>query len=612
MRKTMILENNNILDGSNFADFTRSFLGLTVFTATLIASTTAFSQTVIMLDDELLGTIDPMFREQVKKEALDERIAPKKVVGSEKFKADVPQPNREYKKKRKIIKTAKSEAEEVKAAESSMQAVFSQPVAAPIQENTSLSRSSVYGAQAIDIKGTDEPLGQNSNLGPRGLQTRSQLNQASQISGRNSGTGFGNGRVRRVQQATAVLDGVTTGGIPTSKANNSVGQVEAGTRRVARQNPYEAQGFRLGSWLAFANLRQSAAYSTNLESTANAKSGFISQSNAEYSARSNWARHQAQINASGGFTRNFGASDTQIPTGNVSGELRLDLADDATGTSKLSYGYTTEAVNSTTLTGNVSKRPGVHTIKGSSSLEKSGTRLSFSLRTSVDRTIYDDANLTSGGLLSQEDRNNNHYQLTARSTYEVSAAFSPFAEATIGRRDFDLSKDRNNQERNASTYAFAVGTGIDLGEKITGDISVGYSVEEFEDKNLKNLEGFTFNGSLIWSPIRETTVALNAFTSFSGATAAGVSGSIVNNGDLTITRQISDRTQVSATTGVTVTTDTDYKVDTTLWNVGTNFEYSLNNHLALTGALEYQQQFSDTASRAYDSTTLRTGIKLQR
>jgi len=584
MRKIMILEENNILTVPNFTASARSFLSLTAFTSALLLSTTVYSQTVIMLEDELLGSIDPIYREQVKKEVTDKRIAPKKVVGTKKYKADVQKPNIEFKKKRGIIRTKEAEIAETKIAQSSLQAVFS----APIEEEVLLNTRSTFGTA---------PLDQRTNF-DRSAQSLSQA--------------LPQGRALRDQAATAVLNDITTSGIATRKANNSVAALQAGTRRMVRDNPFVAQGFRLGSWLAFSKLRQSVAYTTNLDGVADSDGGIISQSDIEFNARSNWSRHQAQIKASGGFSRNFGSTDAQVPTGNVSTQLRLDFADDVTGTTDLSYGYTTEAVTSTTLTGSVSERPGVHTLKGATSLEKNGTRLSFSLRASVDRTIYDDAKLTGGGVLSQKDRNNNHYQINARSTYETSGAFSPFIEATIGMRNFDLSKDRNNEDRNSSTYAVSIGTEIDLGEKLNGDVALGYSVEDFADDNLKNLEGFTFSGSLAWSPVRETTVQLNGFTSFNGATTAGDSGSIVNSADLTISRQFSHRLLLSTTAGVTVTTDTDYKVDTILWSAGTNFEYSLNNHLALTGALEYQQQFSDTKSRSYNATTIRSGIRLQR
>lgn len=588
MRKIMIFEKNHIISVPNFTASARSFFSLATFTSALILSTSAYSQTVIMMDEDLLGSIDPIYREQVKNEAVEKSIASKKVVGTQKFKADVQKPNTNYKKKRGIIKTKEAEIVEAKAVENSLQSVFS----APIEEETPLNTTSTYGSAPID--------------------ERTNLTRAQQTSLQAGPQALTQSRAQRDQAATAVLDDITTSGIPTRKANNSVAPLQAGNKRVGRENPFLAQGFRLGTWSAFSNLRQSVAYTTNLDSVAKADGGVISQSNVEFVARSNWARHQAQINASGGFSRNFGASDAQVPTGNVGTQLRLDFADDVTSTTDLSYGYTTEAVTSTTLTGNVSKRPGVHTLKGAHSLEKSGTRLSFSLRASVDRTIYDDAKLTNGGVLSQKDRDNNHYQLNARTTYEASGAFSPFIDASIGMRDFDLSKDRNNEERKSSTYALSVGTEIDLGEKLTGDVAVGYSVENFVDDNLKNLEGFTFNGSLVWSPVRETSVALNGFTSFNGATTAGDSGSIVNSADVTISRQLSDRLLLNTTGGVTVTTNPDYEVDTTLWNGGTNFEYSLNNHLALTGALEYQQQFSDNASRSYNAMTIRSGIRLQR
>lgn len=604
----MKLENDNIFNLSRFSGAARVLLCSVSSRALIISvggcltfSVNAQAQTVIMLEDNLKGSIDsvdPINAEKLREETLRKKIAPKKVIGRANYQPAAPAPNRAYRQKRGFIKSKASEQAGLGTGLNATQPVFSQPI-----ENNNASNVRSLGASVTNTSSAMTSLRQGGNARVQQLPSNLLNSQQAQSSTR--------GRVQSELAQTAVLDDVNIG-TPSRKGNNRIAPVEAGTRRTPRVNPFVAQGYKVGSWVAFASLRQSIAFTDNLDGTANSESGAVSQSDFEFSTRSDWSRHQAQISASLGYRKNFGGSDSKIPTANVSGDLRLDLVDGFNATARVGYSHTTEAVTSTTLTSNVIERPGVQTLNGSVGLARSGNRVSLNLRGSVDRTLYENAKLSGGGVLSQKDRDNTLYQLTARASYGVSQAFTPFVEANVGKRHYDLNRDRNNEDRNATIYGFSVGAEIDLGEKLTGEYSIGYNIEDYADTNLRNLEGFTFDSALVWSPIRETSVTLNTSTQFSGATTTGVSGSIINNASVSVSRQVTDRTRLDATTGVVVTTDTDYAIDTVLWNIGTSFEYALNNNLALTGGIEYDQQFSDTASRAYDATTIRTGIRLQR
>lgn len=419
------------------------------------------------------------------------------------------------------------------------------------------------------------------------------------------------GRARRSEPQTPLLDDINTG-TPSPRANVRAGQVEEGTPRAQLVDPFVAQGFRMGTWQAYASVEQNVAFSTNVSKSAFSGEGVYSLTDLNLSAQSDWSRHQARINASATLQRIFGAEEAFVPSGNVDGSLRLDLRDGVSTTLSAGYDYTTESVTSTVIGADVNERPGVHTINGAVGIERSGNRLDFSLRGSLARSTHEDASLSIGGVLTQKDRDNTLYLLTGRLGYETSQAVKPFVEGEIGTRVFDSEIDRNGQRRGSRIYVLRSGVEIDLGEKLLGEVSVGYRIEDFEDAALDNLEGFSVDGSVEWSPWRETMVRLTAETAFTGSTSAGQNGSITNAIGFTVNRQVNDRLMLEAIAGIDVERMGGDAVDSIGWNVGTGFEYSVSRFLALTGSVEFEHVNSDNAAQSYEATMARVGVKMQR
>jgi hypothetical protein len=419
------------------------------------------------------------------------------------------------------------------------------------------------------------------------------------------------GRARPAQPEPVILDPLATG-TPTARANVATSKEQDGTGQISETDPFAATGLRMGSWQAFSSVTQTAGYSTNIDSVAGGKSGAFSRTDVDLSLRSDWSRHSARIDASGSFQRPFGSDQEAVPTGTLSGNLNLDLLDGIAVDLGTSYQYTTEAPTSTTLPAAAVNRPGVHATSGSAALIRSDRKLFYSLRGSVGRTDYEAVDLANGQTQSQGDRNNTLYSLIGRVGYEASAALSPYVELESGIRQYDLERDRNGDQRDSTIWAARTGVEIDLGEKLRGDVAMGYRTEQFDQGGLEDLSTLTLDGSLVWSPVRETNVTLSTSTDFSGATTAGDNGTIVNTFGLAIDRQITDRLSLNANAELTLSRDDDGNSTRNEWSVGSGFNYWINRFMALTGTVEHTNVTSETASASYDDTTFRAGLRFQR
>lgn len=400
--------------------------------------------------------------------------------------------------------------------------------------------------------------------------------------------------------------------VPGPRDNLRTGTVEPGVASSEEKDPFLPTGFRAGTWQVFTRLDQALGYTNNTTSVAGGRPGAVSRTKAGLTMRSDWARHEASLEANGSIDHFLSGEEQDVPQVDVTGALRLDLIDGVAANLRASYNYSTEATNSDALGGGVSERPGVNAYGASAELVRSGGKLDFSLRGSADRTVYDVATTTGGGSLDQADRDNTLYQATARAGYGVSEAMRPFVQAGIGRRIHDLTVDRNGEKRDSTLYDVRVGLAVDLGEKLSGEAAVGYLAEVFDDSGLRTLATPSFNANLVWSPERETQVTLTAATSLSGSTTAGESGSSIQSLGVEVERRIRERLSGHADAGLEIETyDATGERDMT-WTAGAGLKYWINRFMGVTAGVGYERLDSYDPASSYDAATVTLGVSLQR
>lgn len=409
-----------------------------------------------------------------------------------------------------------------------------------------------------------------------------------------------------------IAEGGDGTGLPDTGTNQRVTAVEPGTPRAEPEDPFAQLGFRVGSWRAFARVEQSIGHASNNSFTAGGEPGTFSQTDANLTLRSDWARHEAEITADGSFRRAYGSADEEIPEAAVAGELRLDLIDGVGVNLRAGYNFSTEATSSTELGGGVGERPGVHALEASAEAERTGGKLDLTLRGSLDRTWYENATLVGGGVLDQSDRDNNLWRVSGRLAYGTTPAIKPFVEAGLGWRVHDETIDRNGQRRDSTLLDLRAGLEFDLSEKLTGEISALYINERFEDSALNSIDGYGVSADLNWSPERDTVVTFSADTDIEASTSPGNSGSVVNSFSARVERRVRDNLAVNAFAGVDIERFEGSGVQDTTYSAGAGIEYWISRFVSLTGDVEYQQFDAADPASSWDSTSVRVGVALQR
>lgn len=253
---------------------------------------------------------------------------------------------------------------------------------------------------------------------------------------------------------------------------------------------------------------------------------------------SNWSRHQLSVTGSGTWQENLSGTGTESPNANLDAALRLDLFNDLSATIGAGYTYTQESRTDPNAIFGATTQSGIHEARASLGLQKDLGVLRGTSTLELTRTMYGDATLTSGNVVSVDDRDTLGTELTARLGYAISPALVPFLEASVEREKYDQKVDSTGAQRSSSTYGLRAGAEIDLGEKLSGEIAAGYLRRSLDDPNLSDISGLTLDGRLAWSPQRGTNLDLGVATTVEAATTAGESGAVLYEFDSTLTHEL--------------------------------------------------------------------------
>jgi hypothetical protein len=384
-----------------------------------------------------------------------------------------------------------------------------------------------------------------------------------------------------------------------------------GRDRKAEDDPFAATGIKLGSFVIRPTLEQGLTASSNADSSADGKPALLSETTLRFNAVSDWRENSAVIDGYGTFLKTISGDEIQELRGRVDGTLNVDLDNDLRAIAKLGYEAAPESASSPVVVEGTIEQPVRQTIDGSLAVEKDAGKMRFALTGAVERDIYGDAKLSTGGTVSQKARDSTLYTATLRTGYEISPAITPFTEVEIGRRVYDLRVDPNGFERSSTRLGVRAGAELDLGEKLAGEFSAGWLREAIDDDRLEAISGATVNADLRWSPERGTTIGLTGQTTVEGTTTPDESGDILYSGRLTGEREIRANLIGNAALGV------DWRDyigsdghDLTL-SAEAGLTWWLNRYAGLTTRARTEKQTSNLEGRDYTAHSIFVGVTLQ-
>ncbi len=357
----------------------------------------------------------------------------------------------------------------------------------------------------------------------------------------------------------------------------------------------DAQGIRLGSFTLKPTLGQTYNFESNKTGDSKENRSYL-ETGLKGTLTSDWSRHQLTVTGEGTWQRNVSGSGETEPTADLEAALRLDLSEQTTATLKAGYHFEREDSSDPNAISRATSQSDVNQYSLGAGIERDFGILRGSAKVDFDRYTYGDVELENGGSLSRKDRNRNAGAITVRVGYELSPALIPFIEASAGKSIYDLRKDMLGYERSYDSYGARAGIEADLGEKLNGEVALGYQTYRFDDDRLDELRGFTVDGTINWSPQRGTNIAYGVSTGLDPSTTPGESGAMVYTLSSRATHEL--RTALVARLSNSLTFrnfPSGNSDDEKVWLTGAGLTWDLNRYLALTGDVSYEHTTRDSS-----------------
>jgi hypothetical protein len=380
-------------------------------------------------------------------------------------------------------------------------------------------------------------------------------------------------------------------------------------RPAERAATAETPGIRVGTFVLRPTITQTVNSETTKDGGTTQRRAFL-ETDLGATLTSDWGRHQLTVTSEGAYQRNISGEGEEQPSFKINGDLRLDLPDDTTAHITGGYNFYREDTDDPEAIVGAEQQSDVQEFSAGASIERDFGILRGTTALDLTRTIYSDVTLSNGTQVSLSDRNQTSGTLRGRIGYELSPALIPFVEASVGRTIYDESRDSAGYERSSHSYGVKAGVEVDLGEKLRGEVAVGYETANFADSRLSSIDTATLDASLLWSPIRGTDVNLDLQTSIQPSTTPGESGYVSHALTTTLTHQMRDNLTATLIGGATLR---DYPSggaigDEVVYTASTGLIWNINRYLDFTSTLGYELTARDEGD---DSRQWRAGVGLR-
>jgi len=177
----------------------------------------------------------------------------------------------------------------------------------------------------------------------------------------------------------------------------------------------------------------------------------------------------------------------------------------------------------------LSRFPIYTTLGAAAGVTQRFNRVELTAKGLVERTDYQDSHFTDGTTQSNDDRNFNRFGGSLRGSYDLMPGLKPFVEVSADTREHDIAVDRFGTQRDSTGWIAKGGTTFQFSRLLTGELAVGWIQRTYKDPSLQELNGFLFDGSLIYALSALTNIKLTASTTAAETTVPGTAGVLTRN-----------------------------------------------------------------------------------
>lgn len=383
---------------------------------------------------------------------------------------------------------------------------------------------------------------------------------------------------------------------------------------------FQAVGVRLGSFLVYPSVDLSVIYDDNLFADATDTDDFFFRVSPQVRVESNFPRHALNFQADLNNDTYFDQSSEDRTEYGVRSTGRLDITEGTSFRGDVQFEERREDRGSPDAVGAAADPVEFNRFQGTGELSYRPGRGSISIGGTYENFDFDDVSLIGGGVQNNDDRDRDVYSGFGRIGYEVSPGYEVFALGLYGQTDYDSALDDNGVNRDSDFYTVEGGTRFELTNVIAGEVSVGYTNEDFDDPALQTVDGISANADVEWYVTRLTTILLGASRRVQETTIAGVdsggapavASAFINTViDIGVDHELMRNVILSAGfrydlreyEGITREDDT-YEADV-------RAIYLLNRNLSIAAEYRYEQRDSTAPTEDFESNIVGLTLRVQ-
>jgi hypothetical protein len=402
-------------------------------------------------------------------------------------------------------------------------------------------------------------------------------------------------------------------GAPPVEVGNQPPTRKKKKKKGEEPDPYDPIGIRSGGLTYYPAIEFIGGYDTNPSRSAGGKGATTISVAPELRVRSDWTRHEFKADLRGSYNwySPDGTPSLDRPYYNATADGRVDVTRDTRIDLASRVTVSTDNPNSPNLPAGLAKLPIYTSFGGTAGIGQKFNRLDVSLKGTVDRTVYQDSELTNGTTSSNEDRNYNQYGGLLRVGYEISPGLKPFVEIGADSRKHDLAVDASGYRRDSIGWTAMVGSTFELSRLLTGDIAVGYVRREYDDPRLNALAGLIGKGSLTWTATPLTTVKLTAATTVGESDQAGVSGVLYRDVGLEVDHAFRRWLIGSVKGGFGIDDYAGASRKDHRYYFGAGLTYKLNRFVQLKGEARHEWLDSSQSANNYSANVFLLSLRVQ-
>lgn len=381
--------------------------------------------------------------------------------------------------------------------------------------------------------------------------------------------------------------------------------------RLARIEPYDPIGIRMGSFVLFPEVETGSSYYSNVLRSSIADPDVALDVKPSARLVSDWKRHALELRGSSllSFHNEFESEDDRAYALEARG--RLDFTRRTNVQAFVSRDVAQESRSAIDANA-VGDRATLTRDAAGVSFQHRFNRLTVQLRGAVSDYSYSDVDVN-GVTQSNADRNYTQSDEAVRATWEFKPTLSAFTEIETNQRTFDQVARADGITRDSDGQRYRVGVAFgSTGQTLRGEASLGYGRQTPKDAQLEDIDGILIDANVAWRMTPLTTLRFTARTDIAETTTAGSGGVFTRQAGVEARHAF--RTHLIGNAGITYTIQ-DYSgiaITETEWRGDLGLEYFLSREAIVFGRYRHTMFDSTSPGASFDGDEVHVGVRLRR